>query len=49
MEQNKKEPVKGIRIRTINLLMILLSCILYVLLITVTIRISKEYLSLIHI
>ncbi len=43
MEQNKKEPVKGIRIRTINLLMILLSCILYVLLITVTIRISKEY------
>lgn len=43
MEPNKKEPVKGIRIRTINVIMILLSCILYVLLISATVRVSREY------
>lgn len=43
MEPNKKEPVKGIRIRTINVIMVLLSCILYVLLISATVRVSREY------
>ncbi len=48
MEQKEKKPVKGIRIRTVNLIMILISCILYVLLILATVRVSRKYEDVHH-
>lgn len=47
MEETKKTPIKGIRIRTINYGMIFASCILYILLIFATISASKNYHALI--
>lgn len=43
MEEKQKKPIKGIRVRSVNSMMILISCILYVLLIIATIRVSNEY------
>lgn len=43
MEETKKKPLKGIRIRTVSYGMIFLSAILYILLIAATIYTSKEY------
>lgn len=48
MEENQKKPIKGIRINTINLCMIFLSCILYILLIMATINASREYKVMIN-
>lgn len=42
MEEKKKQ-VRGVRISTVNMVMILISCVLYVLLITATIRVSERY------
>lgn len=43
MKQTKKKPIKGIRIKTANFAMILISCILYIMLITATIHASNRY------
>ncbi len=43
MEEQKKKPIKGIRIRTVSYGMILISAVLYVLLIIATIKASQEY------
>ncbi|HCT92065.1 MAG TPA: GGDEF domain-containing protein [Lachnospiraceae bacterium] len=43
MEDKKKKPIRGIRIQTINVAMIIVSCILYVLLIYTTVRVSMRY------
>lgn len=48
MEQKEKKPIRGIRIRTVNMIMILISCILYVMLILATIRVSKKYEDVHH-
>ena len=48
MEQKEKKNVKGIRIRTVNMIMILISCILYVMLILATVRVSKQYEDVHH-
>ncbi len=43
MEEKKKKQVRGIRISTVNMIMIFISCALYVLLITATVRVSDRY------
>lgn len=43
MEEKKQRQIKGIRISTVNIVMILISCILYILLISATIRVSGRY------
>lgn len=43
METQKKKPIRGIRIRTVNYGMIFISSILYVLLIIATVSASREY------
>lgn len=43
MKQDKKKPIKGIRIKNANFAMIFISCILYVMLITATIHASNRY------
>ncbi|MDE7320710.1 MAG: GGDEF domain-containing protein [Lachnospiraceae bacterium] len=43
MEEKKKKQVRGIRISTVNMVMIFISCALYVLLITATMRVSDRY------
>ena len=43
MEEKGQKQVKGIRISTVNIIMMLISCVLYVFLITATIRISDRY------
>lgn len=43
MNEKEQKQVKGIRISTVNMIMIFISCVLYVLLITATIRVSKQY------
>lgn len=48
MEENQQKPIKGIKIGTINLCMIFLSCILYILLIVATIHASQEYVIMVN-
>ncbi len=48
MKEQGKRQVKGIRISTVNIIMILISCVLYVLLITATIRVSSQYEDVHH-
>lgn len=43
MEKEKSNAVKGIRIRTLNLIMISVSCILYILLLWVTVHAWQKY------
>ena len=43
MEENRKKPIRGIRIRTLNFVMIAISCVLYVLLIAATVHVSRSY------
>jgi len=43
MGEKGQKQVRGIRISTVNMVMIFISCILYILLITATIRVSKQY------
>lgn len=43
MEEKKPRQIKGVRISTVNIVMILISCILYILLISATIRASDRY------
>lgn len=43
METDTRQPVKGIRIRTLNLAMIIISCALYILLIWATIHAWQQY------
>ena len=43
MEEKGQKQVKGIRISTVNIIMIFISCVLYILLITATIRVSGKY------
>ena len=43
MEEKKKKQVRGIRISTVNMIMIFISCALYILLITATVRVSDRY------
>lgn len=43
MESKEKKNIKGVRIRTMNYGMILAACILYVIVIVVTVHISMEY------
>lgn len=43
MEEVKQKNIKGIRIQTANIVMIIASCILYVLLISATVHVSREY------
>lgn len=40
MDEKGQKQVRGIRISTVNIIMMLISCVLYVFLITATIRIS---------
>ena len=48
MKKKEQKQVKGIRISMVNLIMILISCVLYILLITATIRVSKQYENVHH-
>lgn len=48
MEQTNKKSIKGIRIQNVNIVMILISCLLYVFLISATIRISAKYEDVQH-
>ncbi len=43
MDEKGQKQVRGIRISTVNIIMMLISCVLYVFLITATIRISDRY------
>lgn len=43
MKKNEKKVVRGIRISTVNTIMILISCVLYILLIAATICVSSQY------
>ncbi|MCI9530929.1 MAG: GGDEF domain-containing protein [Lachnospiraceae bacterium] len=43
MKRNIRKPIKGIRIKNANFAMILVSCILYILLISATIHASRQY------
>ena len=43
MSEKRQKQVRGIRISTVNLIMIFISCILYILLIMATIRASRQY------
>ena len=43
MDEKGQKQVRGIRISTVNMVMILISCVLYILLITATIRVSQQY------
>lgn len=43
MESKEKKNIKGVRIRTMNYGMILAACILYVIVIIVTVHISVGY------
>lgn len=43
MHNQDTKSIKGIRIRTVNFIMIGVSCILYILLISATLRVSKQY------
>lgn len=43
MEEKKPRQIKGVRISTVNIVMILISCMLYILLISATIRASDRY------
>ena len=43
MDEKGQKQVRGIRISTVNMIMILRSCVLYILLITATIRVSQQY------
>lgn len=43
MNERGQKQVRGIRISTVNMIMIFISCILYILLITATIRASEQY------
>ena len=43
MDENGKQPIKGIRIKTVNCCMIFISAVLYVLLLIATVSASKEY------
>ena len=43
MEDKRQKPIRGIRIRTLNFVMIAVSCVLYVLLIAATIHVSRSY------
>lgn len=47
MENNSRKPIKGIRIRTLNFGMILISCILYIFLILATIHASGNYTDMV--
>ena len=47
MEDTSKKPIRGIKIRTLNLGMILVSCILYILLILATIHASGNYVDMV--
>lgn len=43
MEENNRKPIKGIKIRTMNICMILISFVLYILLIVATVDASHRY------
>lgn len=43
MSENKKEPIRGIRIRTVSYVMIFLSIVLYLVLIFAMYKVSEEY------
>lgn len=47
MEEKRKRTVKGIRINTLNLILILISCVLYILLIYATVHVSMKYEAMI--
>ena len=47
MEETSKKPIRGIKIRTINLWMILVSCVLYLLLIFATVHASACYTDMV--
>lgn len=47
MDPTRKKPIRAIKIRTVNFIMILISCFLYLFLITATIRASHKYEALI--
>lgn len=47
MKENRKRTIKGIRIRTLNLILILISCVLYILLIYATVHVSMRYQTMI--
>lgn len=43
MEEKRQKQVRGIRISTVNIIMIFVSCVLYILLVTATVRVSERY------
>lgn len=43
MKPETKAPIKGIRLRTLNITMITVSCILYILLIVASVHALKKY------
>ncbi len=48
MDTNNKNPIKGIRLRTLNLIMISISCVMYILLIGASIQAMQKYKSMVH-
>lgn len=43
MEEKAKKPIKGIKIRSMNIKMIVLSCVLYVILLLATVHAARQY------
>lgn len=48
MNTNNKIPIKGIRIRTLNLIMISISCIMYILLIGASVQALQKYEAMVY-
>lgn len=48
MEQKERKSIKGIRIQNASIIMILISCLIYILLILATVRVSEKYEDVHH-
>lgn len=47
MEENQKKPIRGIRIRTLNIVLILISCVLYIVLIYASVHVTMKYRTMV--
>lgn len=47
-ETRRRAPVRGVRVRTVNLVMILISCALYAVLLLVTFRAAQDYQAMVE-
>lgn len=47
MEEKAKKPIKGIKIRSMNVKMIILSCVLYIILLLATVNAARQYRAMV--